>query len=154
MTVQPRKYYQLQKPELLVEPKKDDNDCCNNIIISSLLGDDGIYHLKTQEQHQAILREFGNNKDGDGGGGGVLVITKFYAPWCRSCKAVAPKYVKIAKDMTSSNQCTTTSNNNNNRKIISMAFCELNISNNKQYVQDLGILKSNLSKYISILQYI
>jgi len=48
----------------------------------------GIYQILDQDQHAAFLEA---NK-------GKLVVMKFYAPYCRACKALDPKFKAIAMD--------------------------------------------------------
>eukprot|EP00970_Alexandrium_tamarense_P003482 scaffold542_cov202-Alexandrium_tamarense.AAC.33 len=55
-----------------------------------------------------------------------LMVIKFYAPWCRACKAVEPKYVQISKDPQYSS--------------IPIVFGQLSVQHNKAYVKSLGIL--------------
>lgn len=42
--------------------------------------------IKTRAEYEALLRENSDN----------LVVIKFFAPWCRSCKALDVKYRRMA----------------------------------------------------------
>ena len=53
-----------------------------------------------------------------------LVVLKFYAPWCRACKGLAPRYKNIATTDVYQNA----------------VFAELNVQNNRDYVKALGVL--------------
>lgn len=55
-----------------------------------------------------------------------LMVIKFYAPWCRACKTVGPKFVQIAKDPKYAD--------------IPIIFGQLSVQHNKAYVKQLGIL--------------
>ena len=55
-----------------------------------------------------------------------LMVIKFYAPWCRACKAVEPKFVQISKDDKYSD--------------IPIIFGQLSVQHNKAFVKQLGIL--------------
>jgi len=81
------------------------------------LGDDGIYHLTTPEQHAALLEAC---KD-------KLVILKVFAPWCRACKGLEPKFQKL----------TTTPEYTDHVPIV---WASLSIQHNKAFVQSLGVL--------------
>ena len=81
------------------------------------LGEDGIYHLTNPDQHAALM-EFAQDK---------LVILKVFAPWCRACKGLEPKFQKL----------TVTPEYTENVPII---FASLSIQHNKAFVQSLGVL--------------
>lgn len=81
-------------------------------------GDDGIYHLTTPEEHAALLQTMGKDK---------LVILKVFAPWCRACKGLEPKFLKMS----------TEPEYNENVPIV---WASLSIQNNKAFVQSLGVL--------------
>eukprot|EP00186_Timspurckia_oligopyrenoides_P005172 CAMPEP_0182447014 /NCGR_PEP_ID=MMETSP1172-20130603/10244_1 /TAXON_ID=708627 /ORGANISM="Timspurckia oligopyrenoides, Strain CCMP3278" /LENGTH=134 /DNA_ID=CAMNT_0024643259 /DNA_START=258 /DNA_END=659 /DNA_ORIENTATION=+ len=50
-----------------------------------------------------------------------LVVMKFFAPWCRSCKAIDPTYRRLA------------------REFKSVLFCDIDFSENKELARRLGI---------------
>lgn len=54
------------------------------------------------------------------------MVIKFYAPWCRACKSVEPKFIQISKDPTYSN--------------IPIVWGQLSVAHNKAYVKSLGIM--------------
>lgn len=54
------------------------------------------------------------------------MIIKFYAPWCRACKSVEPKFVQISKDPKYEN--------------IPITFGQLSVQHNKAFVKGLGIM--------------
>jgi len=76
----------------------------------------GIWELQNDEQHIAWLNA---NPD-------KLMVIKFYAPWCRACKSVEPKFVQISKDPKYAD--------------IPIVFGQLSVQHNKQYVKSLGIM--------------
>ena len=77
-------------------------------------GDDGIYHILNKEQHQALLEA---NPD-------KLVVCKFFAPWCRACKGLAPKFLQVTKEFDGNN----------------IVWADLSIQHNKDFVKSLGVL--------------
>ena len=81
------------------------------------LGEDGIYRIDNKAQHQAFLQA---HKD-------ELVILKIFAPWCRACKGLEPKFVQIAHDETYAKELPT-------------VFAQLSIQHNKEFVKSLGVL--------------
>jgi len=76
--------------------------------------DAGIYQVENKEMHEALLKA---NPD-------RLVVLKFYAPWCRACKGLAPRFKTVSM-------------NPQNKDIV---FAELNVQPNREYVKSLGIL--------------
>jgi len=77
---------------------------------------DGIYEIDTPEEHAALIA---GNQD-------KIILLKFFAPWCRACKGLAPKYIALAKD--------------EKLKGLPLVFAEMSISNNKDFVKSLGVL--------------
>lgn len=76
----------------------------------------GIYDILNADQHNAWLKA---NPD-------KLMVIKFFAPWCRACKSVEPKYIQISKDEKYSD--------------IPIIFGQLSVQHNKAYVKSLGIM--------------
>lgn len=54
------------------------------------------------------------------------MVIKFYAPWCRACKSVEPKFIQISKDAKYSN--------------IPIIWGQLSVQHNKPFVKSLGIM--------------
>jgi len=54
------------------------------------------------------------------------MVVKFYAPWCRACKSVEPKFIQISKDP--------------KYKDIPIVFGQISVQHNKAYIKSLGIL--------------
>jgi len=76
----------------------------------------GIYDLVTKEDHLALLAAHP----------GKIIITKFFAPWCRSCKGLEPKFVAVSKDEKYSN--------------LPLLFAQMTVQDSKDYIKSLGIL--------------
>jgi len=74
----------------------------------------GIYQVENEADHKALLAAHPDR----------LVVLKFYAPWCRACKGLAPRYKNIATTDVYQNA----------------VFAELNVQNNRDYVKALGVL--------------
>lgn len=51
------------------------------------IGTDGLYHITTEEEYRSLMEE---NPD-------KLIVLKIFSPWCKSCKALAPKFQALAK---------------------------------------------------------
>jgi len=79
-------------------------------------GEHGIYHILSREQHAAFLAA---NSD-------KLIIMKVFAPWCRACKGLEPKFNAIAQSKIYEN--------------LPIVFCDLSIQHNKAFVKELGVL--------------
>jgi len=56
---------------------------------SPKIGKDGLYHITTEEEYRILLEE---NPD-------KLVVLKVFSPWCKTCKAMAPKFQALAKGL-------------------------------------------------------
>jgi len=80
------------------------------------LGEDGVYHISNKEQHINFVEA---NSD-------KLIVVKFYAPWCRACKGLEPKYLKMVHDIKYAD--------------IPLVWADLSIQHNKEYVKELGVL--------------
>ena len=55
-----------------------------------------------------------------------IIIVKFFAPWCRACKGLEPKFVQISK--------------NPKYDGLPLVFAQLSVANSKEYVKALGVL--------------
>jgi len=76
----------------------------------------GIYDLVTKENHIALLAA----------NPGKIVIMKFYAPWCRACKGLEPKFIQISKDTKYAK--------------LPLVFAQMSVQDNKEYIKSLGVL--------------
>ena len=76
----------------------------------------GIHLINNQAEHAAFLAEHSDK----------LIVLKVYAPWCRACKGLAPKYVQLAND--------------DKYKDLPIVWAELSIQHNKEFVKSLGVL--------------
>lgn len=76
----------------------------------------GIWDLGGKADHLALLEQ---NKD-------KITIVKFFAPWCRACKGLEPKFVQLSKDKKYAG--------------LPIEFAQLSIANSKEYVKALGVL--------------
>lgn len=76
----------------------------------------GIYDLKSKEDHLAFLAA---NPD-------KITIIKFFAPWCRACKGLEPRYIQVKKDKKYDG--------------LPLVFAQMTVQNNKDYIKNLGIL--------------
>jgi len=81
-----------------------------------LIGKDGLYKIENKEQHLALL-EANPEK---------ILIVKFFAPWCRACKGLAPKFLQVKND--------------ERYKTLPLMFADLNIVDNREYVKALGVI--------------
>jgi len=77
---------------------------------------DGVFKIKDQKDHAALLAAHGDK----------LIILKLFAPWCRACKALAPKFIMIKKDEKLQN--------------IPIIFAEMSAVGNKEFLKNLGVL--------------
>merc|ERR1711862_291256 len=80
------------------------------------ISDEGVYEVDTPEEHAALIA---GNQD-------KIILLKFFAPWCRACKGLAPKYIALAKDP--------------KLEDLPLVFAEMSIANNKDFVKSLDVL--------------
>lgn len=80
------------------------------------LGKDGLYKIMNKEQHLNFLEA---NPD-------KIVVLKFFAPWCRACKGLEPKFLRVKNDDRYDN--------------LPLVFADFNVQDNKEYIKALGIL--------------
>mmetsp|Transcript_35563 Transcript_35563/g.88492 ORF Transcript_35563/g.88492 Transcript_35563/m.88492 type:complete len:176 (-) Transcript_35563:394-921(-) len=79
--------------------------------------------LENQEEYEALVASAqAENR---------LVVIKFFASWCRACKAMAPKYTRLTEDWPN------------------IEFYELMFDNNKKLCKSLGI---KILPYIQIVK--
>ena len=76
---------------------------------------DALFHLITPK-HRAFLAA---NPD-------KIVVLKFYAPWCRACKGLAPKFLALKND--------------EKYKDLPILWSQMSVQNNKDYIKSLGVL--------------
>jgi len=76
----------------------------------------GIYDLLTEDDHLALLAAHP----------GKIIVMKFYAPWCRTCKGLEPKFAQIAKDPKYAG--------------LPLLFAQMSVQHSKEYIKSLNIL--------------
>lgn len=79
-------------------------------------GPDGLWHITNEEEYKAVLE---NNKD-------KLIVLKVFAPWCKACKGLAPKFQGLVRD--------------EKYKDLPIVWADLNIQGNKDFVKSIGVL--------------
>eukprot|EP00562_Extubocellulus_spinifer_P004452 CAMPEP_0178529646 /NCGR_PEP_ID=MMETSP0696-20121128/32440_1 /TAXON_ID=265572 /ORGANISM="Extubocellulus spinifer, Strain CCMP396" /LENGTH=654 /DNA_ID=CAMNT_0020161367 /DNA_START=147 /DNA_END=2111 /DNA_ORIENTATION=- len=77
---------------------------------------DGLYNIENADQHKAFLAA---NPD-------KIVVLKFYAPWCRACKGLAPKYLALKNDP--------------KYEDLPILWSQMSVQHNKDYIKSLGVL--------------
>jgi len=80
------------------------------------MGEDGVYHLANEEEHKALLEAFPDK----------LVVMKVFAPWCRACKGLEPKFNAIVRDP--------------KYEKLPIVWADLTIQHNKEYIKKIGVL--------------
>jgi len=73
-----------------------------------------LYNLNNEADYHRFLKDNNDN----------LVCVKFFAPWCRSCKALEPKFKRVMNEDYS----------------VHVRFAQFNVQDNKEFVKSLGIL--------------
>lgn len=79
-------------------------------------GADGLYHITNEDEYKALLE---HNPD-------KLIVLKVFAPWCKACKGLAPKFQGLVRD--------------EKYKNLPMIWADLNIQGNKDFVKSIGVL--------------
>lgn len=108
----------LRPPPLLMSLSETDAETTKKNATTFPLAKDknGIYDLQGKQDHIALLEQ---NPD-------KIIIVKFFAPWCRACKGLEPKFVQIAKDQ--------------KYQSLPLIFAQLSVAHSKEYVKSLGVL--------------
>jgi len=75
-----------------------------------------MYHITNEAEYKAVLE---HNKD-------KLLVLKVFAPWCKACKGLAPKFKGLVRD--------------EKYKGLPIVWAELNIQGNKDFVKSIGVL--------------
>mmetsp|Transcript_19156 Transcript_19156/g.46253 ORF Transcript_19156/g.46253 Transcript_19156/m.46253 type:complete len:686 (-) Transcript_19156:74-2131(-) len=80
------------------------------------IGKEGVYHLTNEGEFRALMNA---NTD-------KLVILKVFAPWCKACKGLEPKFNALVKD--------------EKYKNLPIVWASFTIQNNKEFVKSIGVL--------------
>jgi calmodulin len=83
--------------------------------------EDGIYAITKPEEHVALMR-YAEQKQ-------QLVVLKVFAPWCRACKGLEPKFVQMSREPEYAPSSK-----------LPILYASLSIQHNKAFVQSLGVL--------------
>merc|ERR1711971_1045369 len=79
-------------------------------------GSDGMYHITNEEEYKALLDA---NPD-------KLIIMKVFAPWCRACKGLEPKFKALSRHDKYSN--------------LPIVWASFNMLGNTAFVKSIGVL--------------
>jgi thioredoxin-like negative regulator of GroEL len=80
-----------------------------------ILGNHGIYHIRDAAEHAALVRNFKNQ----------IIVVKCYAPWCKACKALEPKFNHLRHDPIYAS--------------LPIVWADLTSAHNKDLIADLGV---------------
>ena len=80
------------------------------------LGDDGIYNILNKEQHEVFVEA---NRD-------KIIVLKLFAPWCRACKGLHPKFLAITQD--------------DKYKPLPLVWAQLSVQHNKEFIKSIGVM--------------
>jgi calmodulin len=83
--------------------------------------DDGIYAVTKPEEHVSLMRYAEQTQQ--------LVVLKVFAPWCRACKGLEPKFVQMSREAEYAPSSK-----------LPIIYASLSIQHNKAFVQSLGVL--------------
>lgn len=96
-------------------PPQEDQQPSNTVPLPEM-DSDGLYNIKDAEQHKAFLDA---NPD-------KIVVLKFYAPWCRACKSLAPKFLMRKNDEEYAG--------------LPILWAQMSVQHNKEFIKALGVL--------------
>lgn len=102
----------------------------------------GVWQLATPADHAALLSATTPHE---------IVVLKVFAPWCRACKGLDPKFVQLSRDpayggiLSSTttdvaSDASSNSDDSSSNKPLPIQWASLNIQHNKAFVQSLGVL--------------
>jgi len=75
-----------------------------------------LYHITNEAEYKSLLDA---SKD-------KLIVLKVFAPWCKACKGLAPKFQGLVRD--------------EKYKGLPIVWADLNIQGNKDFVKSIGVL--------------
>lgn len=79
----------------------------------------GVYKIHSKLQYKNFMKSVAKNR---------IVVLKIFAPWCRACKALAPKFSQISHD-----------EKYNNTSNLPIVWAELSVQDNKELVEELAV---------------
>lgn len=93
--------------------EKGDGEICSTLSAQDIAG---VYNIRNEAQHKALLDA---NMD-------KLVVLKHFAPWCKTCQRLGPRFKGLAR--------------NPKYADAPIIFAELDISDNKRFQSSLGVV--------------
>jgi len=109
-----RGYFEVKKLHVSATDEQGGGDPLSSLPFP-VLNREGVYDIKNQKEYQAFFRD---NKD-------KLVVLKIFAPWCKSCKALGPRYVALVKD--------------ERYEKLPIVWAQLNVAELKRFVKTIGV---------------